>query len=161
LNGDHEYVFFHPYSGNDDDDADSYQQPTQKQLSEPASDSSTNEDQLSLSKPVIRPWEQIINNKHKIDIEYEKDVTFHNLDYTKLIQFQSVGLLQDGSHSPAPVQEKIQKCQHCQRVGHMKEKCFDLHPCKHYKKHNHHSNKCFNNKTSARVKNHYGWITSW
>jgi hypothetical protein len=93
LNGDHEYVVFNPYSGNDDD-VDSNKQPVQQQLSEPTPYSSTNEDQIPLSKPVIRPLEEIRNNKHITSIEYEKDVTFQNPDYTKLIQFQSVGLLQ-------------------------------------------------------------------
>jgi hypothetical protein len=94
-------------------------------------------------------------------IGYEKDVTFHNPDYTKPIQFQSVGLLQESSHSPAPVQEQILICQHCQRVGHMEDQCFDLHPCEHCGQHNHPSDKCFKRKTTARVKNHYGWIPSW
>jgi hypothetical protein len=75
-----------------------------------------NEDevQLPLSKPIIRPWEEIRNNKHITDIRYEKEVTFHILDYTKPIQFQSVGLLQEGPYSSAPIQEQIPKCQHCQ-----------------------------------------------
>jgi hypothetical protein len=44
---------------------------------------------------------------HKIGIIYEKEVTFHIPYYTKPIQFQSVGFLQEISYSPAPIQEKI------------------------------------------------------
>jgi hypothetical protein len=89
----------------DDDDDDPYQQPIQKQLNEPALDMNANEIQLPLSKPIIRPWEEIKNNKHIIGIGYEKEVTFHIPDYTKPIKFQSVGLLREGSYSPAPIQE--------------------------------------------------------
>jgi hypothetical protein len=46
-----------------------------------------NEDQLPLSKPIIRPWEEIGTKSIELGIGYEKDVTFHNMDYTKLIQF--------------------------------------------------------------------------
>jgi hypothetical protein len=77
---------------NDDDDDDSDQQPVQEKLSEPTSDTSADEDevvheqvQLSLSKPIIRPWEEIKDNKHKTSIGYEKKVTFHIPDYTKPI----------------------------------------------------------------------------
>lgn len=47
----------------------------------------------------------------------------------------SVGFLHDGSPSvvsnsgPLPQQpQQIVKCQHCDRVGHVKDHCFDLHP---------------------------------
>ena len=80
---------------------------------------------------------------------------------TFLIQFQSVGLLQESSDPPALVQENISICQHCQRVGHMKYQCFDLHPCEHCGQHNHPSDRCFKHKRTARVKNHYGWIPCW
>jgi hypothetical protein len=149
------------FKDDENDDVNLDQQPVQQQLSETTPDSSTYKVQLSLSKWIIRPWEEIRNNKHRTGIGYEKDVTFHIHDYTKLIQFQSVGLLQDGSHSPTPFQEQFQKCQHCQRVGHMEDQCFDLHPCEHCGQQNHPSNRCSNMKKSARVKNHYGWIPSW
>jgi hypothetical protein len=64
---------------------------------------------LSISKPIIEPWEEIKHNKHKICIRYEKEVTFHISDYTKSIQFHNVGFLQEGSHSTVPVQEEIPK----------------------------------------------------
>jgi hypothetical protein len=48
-------------------------------------DSSEDEDQLPLSKQSIKPWEEIRNNRHTNGIGYEKEVTFHILDYTKLI----------------------------------------------------------------------------
>jgi len=51
--------------------------------------------------------------------------------------------------------------QHCDRVGHMKDHYFDLHPCKHCGQHTHSSNKYFKNKPPARTKIHLGWITYW
>jgi hypothetical protein len=72
----------------EDDDANTYRQPISKQLSETTSNSSIDEVHLTLSKPIIRPWEEIRNNKHITNIRYEKEVTFHNPDYTKEIQFQ-------------------------------------------------------------------------
>jgi hypothetical protein len=52
----------------------------QDQLSEKDSYSSTGEYQLPLSEPIIRPWEEIRHIKHINNIEYEKEVTFHNSD---------------------------------------------------------------------------------
>jgi hypothetical protein len=82
----------------------------QEQLSESTSDTNTDEDEavqvhLSLSKSIIRSWEEIRDNKNKTGIGYENEVTFHILDYTKPIQFQIVGFLQESSYSPTPVQE--------------------------------------------------------
>jgi hypothetical protein len=64
----------------------------QEQLSEQTSDTSADDDevmhehvQLSLSKPIIRAWEEIRENKHITCIRYEKEVTFHILEYTKPI----------------------------------------------------------------------------
>ena len=70
-------------------------------------------------------------------------------------------MLQEGSFSPALVQEKILKCQHCHWVDYMEDQCFDLHPYEHCRKHNHPSNRCSKCKKHARVKNQYGRITSW
>jgi hypothetical protein len=61
--------------------------------------------QLSLLKPVIRPWKEIKDNKHKTGIEYEKEVIFHIHDYIKPIHFQSVGFLQEVSTSHVPIQD--------------------------------------------------------
>ena len=36
----------------------------------------------TLSKPIIRPWEEIIYNKHRTRPGYEKEATFHLLDYS-------------------------------------------------------------------------------
>jgi hypothetical protein len=83
-------------------------------LSEPSPNSSTDDVHLSLSKWIIKPWEEIKNNKHITSIRYEKEVTFHNPDYSKPIQFKSVGLLQESSYSPTLVQEQIMMCRHCQ-----------------------------------------------
>jgi hypothetical protein len=105
------------FKDEEDDEVDSDQQSTQGPHNEPTPDSSTY--QLPLSNRISIPWEEIIHNKHRTNIGYEKDVIFHNLDYTKPIKFQSVGLLQDSSHSLSPVQDKILICQHCQRVGHI------------------------------------------
>jgi hypothetical protein len=76
---------------------------------------------LALSKPIIRPWEEIINKKQKTGFGYKMEVIYHILDYTKPIQFQSVGFLQESPYSLGPVQEQIPKCQHCQQVANMKD----------------------------------------
>jgi hypothetical protein len=39
--------------------------------------------QNSLSKPIIRPWEEISHNKHRTGLGYDKEVTFHTPDYSK------------------------------------------------------------------------------
>ena len=89
--------------------------------------------QPALLKPIIRPWEELVHNKHKTGLGYDKDVSFHIPDYTKPIIFQSAGFLYESSPEavldPVPQQQhQIEKCQHCDRVGHMKDHCFDLHP---------------------------------
>lgn len=113
--------------------------------------------QVPLPKPIIRPWEELVNNKHKIGLGYSKDVSFHIPNNSKPIQFQNVGFLYDNSSSdvsnPAPLPQQPQqnvKCHHCDRVGHMKNHRFDLHPCEHYHKTTHSSNRCFiKNKDSS------------
>jgi hypothetical protein len=42
----------------------------------------------TLSKPIIRPWEEISYNKHRTGLGYDKEVTFHILDYSKRIHFK-------------------------------------------------------------------------
>ena len=69
-------------------------------------------------KPIIRPWEELVHNKHRTGLGYDKDVSFHIPDYTKPIIFQSAGFLYDSSLAavpdPAPQQQsQIVKCQHC------------------------------------------------
>jgi hypothetical protein len=108
----------------------------------------------TLSKPIIRPWEEIIYNKNRTGLGYDKEVTFHIPNYSKPIQFQSVGFLQDNSLSHVPVQHHNDKCQHCNRVGHMENQCFDLHPCQHCGKHNHSSERCSILNKLARLKIH-------
>ena len=122
--------------------------------------------QLALLKPIIRPWEELVHKKHRTGLGYDKDVSFHIPDYTKPIIFQSAGFLYDSSPALVPdlapqQQQQIVKCQHCDRVGHMKDHCFDLHPCKHCGRHTHSSDRCFKHKPPARTKIHLGWITSW
>jgi len=58
--------------------------------------------QSALLKLIIRPWEQLAHNKHKTDLGYENDVSFHIPDYSKPIQFQSVEFLHDTSPSTIP-----------------------------------------------------------
>jgi hypothetical protein len=53
--------------------------------------------QNTLSKPIIRPWEEIIYNKNRTGLGYDKEVTFHIPDYSRPIKFQSVGFLQEDS----------------------------------------------------------------
>jgi hypothetical protein len=69
--------------------------------------------QNTLSKPIIRPWEEIIYNKNRTGLGYDKEVTFHIPDYSKPIQFQSVGFLQEFSTSPIIVEHQNDKFQHC------------------------------------------------
>jgi len=121
----------------------------------------------SLSKPIIRTWEEISHNKHIIGLGYEKEVTFHIPDYSKPIQFQSVGFLQEVSTSPKVLTSPVQvqhhnaQFQHCNRVGHMESQCFDLHPCQHCGKSNHASTKCSKRKKPTILKIHYEWIDPW
>jgi hypothetical protein len=65
------------------EDVDLNQQLGHEKLNETTPDSSAKEDQLPLSNPVIRPWEEITNNKHIIGIKYENEVTFPIPDYIK------------------------------------------------------------------------------
>ena len=58
--------------------------------------------QPALLKPIIRPWEELIHNKHRTSLGYEKDVSFHILDYTKPIIFQSARSLYDSSPAAIP-----------------------------------------------------------
>lgn len=46
-------------------------------------------------------------------------------DFSKPIKFRGARFL-DGF-----VLEQVDRCPHCNRVGHVKDKCFDLHPCEH------------------------------
>jgi len=92
--------------------------------------------QHTLPKLIIKPWEDLLHNKHRTSLGYDKDVSSHNPDYSKPIQFDSVGFLHDSSplavpdSGPLPQQpHHIFKFQHCDRVGHMNDQCFDLHPC--------------------------------
>ena len=64
------------FEDDENDDVDLDQQPAQEKLNELTPNSSTNDVQLSLSKWIIRLWEEIRNNKHITVIRYEKEVTF-------------------------------------------------------------------------------------
>lgn len=43
--------------------------------------------QLATTKPIIRPWEKIVHNKHKLGLGYDKDVSFNILDYLNPVKF--------------------------------------------------------------------------
>lgn len=43
--------------------------------------------QLALPKPIIKPWEHLVHNKHRTGLGYDKDVFFHIPDYSKPTQF--------------------------------------------------------------------------
>lgn len=116
----------------------------------------TNE--LVVPKTFVRPWEEIVHNKNRIGLGYNKDVldvSFHIRDFSKPIQFRSAGFLDD------IVPEQIDRYQHCDRVGHVKYWCFDLHLCEHCGKHNHHSNRYSRKNIVAITKLNFGWIASW
>ena len=131
-------------------------------------------DQIHISsKPTIKPWEEIQNNKNRRGLGYVTDDTnLHIPDYSKPIKFVSAGFLEQltsvGSKKVADKQTFTQlkvnvqpKCSHCQRTGHMEDQCFDLHPCCHCGKPNHSLEKCRNQQKSARLKIHYEWIDPW
>jgi len=66
--------------------------------------------QLVLPKPIIRPWEEIVPNKLKTGLGYDKKVLFFIRDYSKPIQFQSVGFLNE---SPSSYLHEILKWKQC------------------------------------------------
>lgn len=51
--------------------------------------------QYVLPKSIIKPWEEILNNRNKISLGYGKGVYFNILYYSNPIQFQSFGFLHD------------------------------------------------------------------
>ena len=114
-----------------------------------------------LSNPNIRCWEEIINNKHRTELGYENDLTFHILDYSKPIQVVSAGFLHENLTSPVLVKLQSVKYQYFQRVGHMEDQCFDPHPCQHCGKRNHASEKCSKRNKPTRLKIHCGWINPY
>ena len=56
--------------------------------------------QLALPKPIIRPWEQLVHNKHRTSLGYDKDLSFQIPDLAKPIQYQSVVFINDSSFAP-------------------------------------------------------------
>ena len=63
---------------------DSYQKKEDKFLVDVHADVAA---QPALLKPIIRPWEELVHNKHRTGLGYDKDVSFHIPDYTKPIIF--------------------------------------------------------------------------
>ena len=117
--------------------------------------------QNTLSKPIIKNWEEIINNKHRTWLGYENHLTFHIPNYSKPIRFVSARFLHENLISPISVKLQSVKCQYFQRIGHMKDQCFDLHPCQHCGKCDHASKKCSKRNKPTRLKIHYGFINPW
>jgi hypothetical protein len=68
--------------------------------------------QNDLSKMVVRPWEELLFNKNRHGLGYDKGNNFHIPDYSKPVQFVSAGFLEE-------VKNLGNKCQHCHRVGHL------------------------------------------
>jgi len=157
--------------------------PDNKSFIQPTSSVAAVPDPIS-SKPIIRPWEDIQNNKNRRDLGYVKDDTnLHIPDYFKPIKFISAGFLTqltsasfeqvadnqqcmqpkvaEKENSTQPELEVTPKCSHCQRTGHMEDQCFDLHPCRHCDKPNHSLEKCRKQRQTARLKIHYEWIDPW
>jgi hypothetical protein len=66
-------------------------------------------------------------------------------------------LLQIFDHDNRSDKEPIQ-CKHCQRFGHDKSICFDLHPCRFCGKTNHLSVRC---QKSKRKHIHFEWLGNW
>ena len=58
--------------------------------------------QPTLLKPIIRPWEELVHNKDRTSLGYDKELFFHIMDYSKPIKFHSVGFLYDSSSSAIP-----------------------------------------------------------
>lgn len=118
--------------------------------------------QLSSSKPIINPWEEIQRNKNQCGLGYDKDDNnLHIPDYSKPINFISAGFLdQVTSTSHWKVEDKP-TCKHFQRTCHMEDHCFDLHPCHHCHKQNHSSEKCCKQNQPTKLKINYAWIDPW
>lgn len=116
------------------------------------------------SKPIIKPWEEIQNNKNQRGLGYVTDDTnLHIPNYFKPIKFVNAGFLAqhtsadsenvaDKQNCTQPKVDVQLKCSHCQRTGHMEDQCFDLHPCRHCGKPNHSLEKCCNQQKSTRLK---------
>jgi hypothetical protein len=101
----------------------------------------------------VKPWEELLFNKNRHGLGYDKGNKFCIPNYSKPIQFVSVGFLEE-------VKNIANKCQHCHRVGHLETQCFDLHPCIHCGKTIHLSKKC-QKKKKVKKTIHYGWINAW
>ena len=117
--------------------------PDDKSFIQPASSVVAVPDPIS-SKPIIRPWEEIHNNKSRRGLGYvQDDANLHIPDYSKPIQFVSAGFLEQipsahsnivadnqqcmqpkfakKENSTQPEVEVKLKCSHCQRTGHMED----------------------------------------
>jgi len=78
----------------------SYQQPAIHQINNVEVDShqvliseadlnTSVEIQFALPKPIIKPWEELVNNKHITSFGYDKDASLHIPDYSNPIQFHN------------------------------------------------------------------------
>jgi hypothetical protein len=91
----------------------------------------------------------------------QQSVKEQHSDTTLESILDKVESIQEASTSPVQYHHQNDKCQHCNRVGHKENQCFDLHPCQHCGKHNHSSDKCSTLKKPTRLKIHYEWIDPW
>jgi hypothetical protein len=146
------------------EDMESFKDEFQKEAQNNSSDNNKCEEikeysQNHLSKKFVRPWEELHFNRNHHGLGYENQNSFHIPNYSKPILFVSAGFLQE--KSILNVANQNDKCQHCNRVGHMEDQCFDLHPCQNCGKSNHASDKCSKRNKPARLKIHYEWIDPW
>ena len=75
-------------------DNKSLHHPDDKSFIQPASSVAAVPDPIS-SKPIIRPWEEIQNNKNRRGLGYvQDDANLHIPNYSKPIQFVSAGFLE-------------------------------------------------------------------
>ena len=156
-----------------------------KSLIQPTSSVKVVPDPVQLSsKPIIKRWEEIQSNRNRRGLGYVKDDTkLHIPDYSRPIKFVSAGFLaQITSTSFEKVKNKHKytqtevvdkqkytqtevavkpNCLHCQRISHLEDQCFDLHPCHHCGKSNHSSTQCNKQQQSSRLKINYSWIDPW
>lgn len=110
---------------------------------------------LGLPKPIIKPRKDLVHNKHMLGLGYNEAVIFFIPYYSKAIQFQSVGYLNEIHLPISSYFPGILKCQYSDRVVQMKDHYIDHHPCMHSGKHTNCSTKCFLLNKSARKKIHY------
>ena len=106
--------------------------PDDKSFNQTTSSVEVVHEQIS-SKPIIKPWEEIQNNKNQRGLGYVTDDTnLHIPDYSKPIKFINACFLAELSsagskkvaykHNCTQPEVDVQpKCSHCQRTSHMED----------------------------------------